>query len=108
MPIVDYADSSIAQTYAGGRALDRDVLDGWRHAVGPFLPVRAGGCRVLDLGAGTGIFTRAWPSWTPCDLVALEPSAAMRAEMAAIGLPEDAPSSPVGARTCPYEPAPST
>ena len=85
VPIIDYANSSIAQTYADGRALNSDTLDRWRHAVSAFLPARADRCRVLDLGAGTGIFARAWPSWTSCALIALEPSAAMRAEMSGTG-----------------------
>jgi SAM-dependent methyltransferase len=48
--------------------------------VAPFLPDRPTLC-VLDVGAGTGIFSRAWPRWHPCVVIALESSPAMRAEL---------------------------
>jgi SAM-dependent methyltransferase len=38
--------------------------------------------RVLDLGAGTGVFARAFASWFDAEIVAVEPSAGMRAEAA--------------------------
>lgn len=87
MSVVNYGSRDVARRYAGGRALGDEVLDGWRVAVRRFTPVRTEPYRVLDVGAGTGIFARAWPSWLPCEVVALEPSAAMRAEMVAAGLP---------------------
>ncbi len=39
------------------------------------------GSTVLDLGAGTGIFTRAWQAWGARLAVGCEPSPAMRREM---------------------------
>ena len=81
MPEVDYQRTDVARRYSQGRELPDDVLDRWGAAVRPYLPSRPG-LRVLDLGAGTGIFARAWPSWAPCEVVAVEPAAGMRAELA--------------------------
>jgi SAM-dependent methyltransferase len=84
MPEVDYQRTDVARRYSQGRELPDDVLDRWGAAVRPYLPSRPG-LRVLDLGAGTGIFARAWPSWTSCGVVAVEPAAGMRAELAHLG-----------------------
>ena len=70
---VDY--EHVADRYAEGRSLPIEVLDRWRVAVRPYLP--SGSIRVLDVGAGTGIFAGAWPRWTPTVVLALEPSAEM-------------------------------
>jgi SAM-dependent methyltransferase len=51
---------------------------------------RTGQLRVLDLGAGTGIFTRAWPGWGASFVVGLDPSLAMLAEARRAGLPAEA------------------
>jgi ubiquinone/menaquinone biosynthesis C-methylase UbiE len=77
---VDYQQTDTARRYSRGRSLSDNVLDGWQAAVTRLLPDR-GGLEVLDLGAGTGIFARAWPTWLPCTVIALEPAEAMRAEM---------------------------
>jgi ubiquinone/menaquinone biosynthesis C-methylase UbiE len=79
----------VAATYQGGRALSDPMLAVWRKAVTPLLPTGRP-LTVLDLGAGTGIFTRAWPRWCDCRVVALEPSRAMRATAAEAGIPEQA------------------
>jgi SAM-dependent methyltransferase len=42
--------------------------------------------RVLDLGAGTGIFSRVWPLWGASLVVGVDPSAAMLAQAKAEGL----------------------
>jgi ubiquinone/menaquinone biosynthesis C-methylase UbiE len=84
---VNYHHTDVARRYSRGRALPDSVLDRWRAAVIPLLPDRAG-LEVLDLGAGTGIFARVWPSWLLCRVVALEPAAAMRAEMLQHGVPD--------------------
>lgn len=86
MSRVDYEQTHVAHRYARGRSLPGSVLERWRAAVIPLVPGR-GGLQVLDLGAGTGIFTRAWPSWFPARVVAVEPAAAMRAEMLRHGVP---------------------
>jgi SAM-dependent methyltransferase len=70
---VDY--ERVAPLYEEGRALPAHVLARWGEAVRPYLPSVTR--RVLDLGAGTGIFARAWPGWTRAAVVAVEPSAAM-------------------------------
>jgi SAM-dependent methyltransferase len=87
MVSVDYGDRTVAKQYVRGRALEPGVLANWRAAVAPFLPARRS-LRVLDLGAGSGIFARAWPAWCPCQVVALEPAAGMRSELVAGGLPK--------------------
>ena len=83
---VDYEQTETARRYSKGRGLPDEVLDRWQAAVTPHLPDRVG-LEVLDLGAGTGIFTRAWPTWLPCDVIAVEPAAAMRTEMIEDGIP---------------------
>ncbi len=70
---VDY--ERVAALYEEGRALPAQVLARWREAVRPYLP--SSPRRILDLGAGTGIFAREWPSWVSAEVVAVEPSAAM-------------------------------
>lgn len=70
---VDY--ERVAARYQQGRALAAEVLDRWASAVSPHLP--SGLIRVVDVGAGTGIFAAAWPRWTTAAVVAVEPSAAM-------------------------------
>ncbi len=73
---VDY--SRAAAVYEKGRALSAADLNRWEAAVGGF--VGPGRAVVLDLGAGTGIFTRAWISWGAKRVIACEPSSAMRRE----------------------------
>src|SRR5438552_674870 len=65
----------VAERYEEGRALPAEVLARWGDAVRPYLP--SGSRRVLDLGAGTGIFARAWLRWTSATVIAVEPSVAM-------------------------------
>jgi ubiquinone/menaquinone biosynthesis C-methylase UbiE len=71
---VDY--DSEAERYHAGRGLPLDHLDGWRRAIGPYFartPVP-----VLDVGAGTGIWSNAFVTWFSAHVVAVEPSAGMR------------------------------
>lgn len=70
---VDYTRE--ADRYRDGRALPPDALDRWRDAVLPHLPDQA--LRVVDIGAGTGIFAAAWPRWAPASVVAVEPNDSM-------------------------------
>lgn len=71
--LVDY--EQVSGLYEEGRALPPDILAKWQEVVRPYLP--DGARRVIDLGAGTGIFARVWPAWTQGSVVALEPAAAM-------------------------------
>lgn len=84
--LVDY--SRAAGVYEKGRALSADDLDRWEVAVRRF--VEPGRETVLDLGAGTGIFTRAWSTWGARRVVACEPNAAMRREATRAGWPASA------------------
>jgi len=88
MVSVDYGDRTVAKQYVRGRALEPDVLSSWRAAVLPFLPARRS-LRVMDLGAGSGIFARAWPAWHACEVVAVEPATGMLSELISGGLPEE-------------------
>jgi len=88
MPNVDYGSDDVAHRYAHTRGLPDAVLAGWGAAVNTFVPPHPEGDRVLDVGAGTGIFARAWPTWRPCQVVALEPSSAMRTQLVGAGLPD--------------------
>jgi ubiquinone/menaquinone biosynthesis C-methylase UbiE len=72
---VDY--DRMAADYDRGRAITPDGLDGWRDAVAGWLPPPSDR-PVLDLGAGTGLFSVALAGWTGARVVALEPSAGMR------------------------------
>ena len=89
MEPVDYASHEVAHRYAHGRDLSDAVLDRWQAAVDQFAPPRTGD-RVVDVGAGTGIFTRAWSRWRQCAVVAVEPSLAMRAQLIDAGVPDGA------------------
>jgi len=78
-PFVDYEQA--ADRYDAGRSLEDDTLESWRRAIAArFTPA---GRTVLDLGAGTGIFARAWIAWGAREVIAVEPSAAMREQAAA-------------------------
>ncbi|WP_330275709.1 methyltransferase domain-containing protein [Lentzea sp. NBC_00516] len=75
-------DAVEAGSYRVAREISIEGLSSWRDAVAPyFVPGRT----VLDLGAGTGLFVRAFTEWFPdVSVVAVEPSADMRS---ASGLP---------------------
>lgn len=75
-----------AGRYQSGRHLSHDALDAWRRAETEFLPSGTSPT-VLDLGAGTGIFTRAWHDWCGSCVVAVEPSEGMRTEASKVGAP---------------------
>lgn len=81
--LVDY--SRAAAVYEKGRALSPEDLHRWEATVHGFVDPRR--AAVLDLGAGTGIFTRAWSSWGAQRVIACEPSPAMRQEAIRAGWP---------------------
>jgi SAM-dependent methyltransferase len=75
-PYVNY--ELAAEQYASGRSLARGVLTRWGDAVRSHIRAPTGRqLRVADIGAGTGIFVRAWREWIDADVVAIEPSNAM-------------------------------
>lgn len=84
---VDY--DRVARTYETGRA-PLAQPDAWGAAVAPYLPTERRAVRVLDLGAGTGIFTRAWPEWGATQVVGMDPSRSMLREACRVGLPAEA------------------
>jgi ubiquinone/menaquinone biosynthesis C-methylase UbiE len=84
---LDYSRRDVARGYADGRALSDAALARWGAAVSPWLPNRPT-LEVLDVGAGSGIFARAWPRWARCRVSALEPATAMRDEMLRTGVPD--------------------
>lgn len=71
---IDY-DGVIAERYADGRGLSAQAVATWREAVLPSVPDDA---PILDVGAGTGRFTRLLASLAPGRVVAIEPAAGMR------------------------------
>jgi ubiquinone/menaquinone biosynthesis C-methylase UbiE len=81
---VDY--DHVAPRYQEGRALSEEALESIAAGLSGFVP-EGRTLKVLDLGAGTGIFTRAWSSWRTCGVVAVEPSDGMRSEAIQMGIP---------------------
>jgi hypothetical protein len=75
MAWVDY--DQLAAVYDRDRAVPLEVLEPWRVALGAYLPP-ASRLPVLDLGAGTGLFSAAIAQWFDAEVVAVEPSEGMR------------------------------
>jgi SAM-dependent methyltransferase len=84
VPAIDYTGAAAA--FRRHRTLPAPVLAAWAEAVVPRL---AGAAHILDVGAGTGQFCGALVRWAggPGRVTAVEPSMAMRAELAAGGVP---------------------
>ncbi|HLH47483.1 MAG TPA: class I SAM-dependent methyltransferase [Acidimicrobiales bacterium] len=74
-----------ARQYAAGREVPLQQLEPWRPLIGASLGPGRG--PVLDVGAGTGLWTRAFVTWFDASAVAVEPSAGMRDVAAQIGVP---------------------
>jgi ubiquinone/menaquinone biosynthesis C-methylase UbiE len=74
-------DAETAAAFGAVREIPRDGLSGWRDAVRRHLRP-APGATLVDVGAGTGQFAVAFSEWFGVDVVAVEPSAAMRARIA--------------------------
>ena len=75
MAWVDYDE--LAAVYDRDRAVPLEALAPWRVALADYLPP-ASGLPLLDLGAGTGLFSAALADWFGAAVVAVEPSEGMR------------------------------
>jgi SAM-dependent methyltransferase len=73
-------DDQTAAAYKAVREVPRDGLGHWREAIRRHLSPLPG-MTVADIGAGTGQFAAAFSDWFGLDIVAVEPSAAMRAQI---------------------------
>lgn len=71
-------DSGDAAAFGASRHLTDDGVRAWRAAITRYLNPRPG-IRLLDLGSGTGMWARAFTEWFDIDVIAVEPSDAMRA-----------------------------
>jgi SAM-dependent methyltransferase len=73
-------DDQTATAYKAVREVPRDGLGEWRDAIRRHLsPLPE--MTVVDIGAGTGQFAAAFNDWFGLGIVAVEPSAAMRAQI---------------------------
>ena len=79
MARISYDDQTAAASTAV-REVPRDGLGAWREAVRRHLRPSPG-MTVVDIGAGTGAFAAAFSDWFDLTILAVEPSAAMRAEI---------------------------
>jgi SAM-dependent methyltransferase len=72
-------DAGAAAAFEANRHTPEEGLDAWRAAVARHVdPVP--GTRLLDLGAGTGTWARAFTTWfAGVEVIAVEPAEAMRA-----------------------------
>jgi len=73
-------DDQTAAAYKAVRQVPRDGLGAWREAVRRHLRPSPG-MTVADIGAGTGAFAAAFSDWFDLAILAVEPSAAMRAQI---------------------------
>ncbi|WIM92621.1 methyltransferase domain-containing protein [Actinoplanes oblitus] len=77
MALIAYDDTDAA-AFEATRHLPGDGLAPWREAITRHLRPRPG-LRLLDLGCGTGSWTRAFGTWWPAvTVLAVDPSPAMR------------------------------
>src|SRR4051812_1141090 len=73
-------DDQTATAFKAVREVPRAGLGPWRDAIQRHLrPVP--GMTVADIGAGTGAFATAFCDWFDLHVLAVEPSAAMRAQI---------------------------
>jgi len=73
-------DQHTAAAFKAVREVPRDGLSEWREAVRRHLRP-AHGMTLVDIGAGTGQFAVAFSDWFGVDVIAVEPSAAMRQQI---------------------------
>src|SRR5690348_229768 len=70
-------DEQTAAAFKAVREVPRDGLSEWREAVRRHLGPSPG-MTLVDIGAGTGAFAAAFSDWFDLNVLAVEPSAAMR------------------------------
>jgi ubiquinone/menaquinone biosynthesis C-methylase UbiE len=70
-------DEQTAAAFKAVREIPRDGLSEWREAVRRHLRPSQG-MTLVDIGAGTGAFAAAFSDWFDLNVLAVEPSAAMR------------------------------
>jgi ubiquinone/menaquinone biosynthesis C-methylase UbiE len=73
-------DDQTAAAFKAVREVPRDGLEHWRDAIRRHLSPFPG-MTVADIGAGTGAFATAFVDWFGLSIFAVEPSAAMRAQI---------------------------
>jgi ubiquinone/menaquinone biosynthesis C-methylase UbiE len=73
-------DDQTAAAFKAVREVPRDGLGHWRDAIRRHLNPMPG-MTVADIGAGTGAFAAAFSDWFGLSILAVEPSAAMRAQI---------------------------
>jgi ubiquinone/menaquinone biosynthesis C-methylase UbiE len=73
-------DELTAEAFKAVREVPRDGLAEWREAVRRHLRP-SHGLTLVDIGAGTGVFAAAFSDWFDLSVLAIEPSAAMRAHI---------------------------
>ena len=73
-------DDQTAAAFKAVREVPRDGLGHWRDAIRRHLRPSPG-MTVADIGAGTGAFAAAFSDWFGLSILAVEPSAAMRAQI---------------------------
>jgi ubiquinone/menaquinone biosynthesis C-methylase UbiE len=73
-------DERTAAAFKAAREIPRDGLAEWREAIRRHLRPSPG-MTVVDVGAGTGQFAAAFHDWFELDVIAVEPSAAMRSQI---------------------------
>jgi ubiquinone/menaquinone biosynthesis C-methylase UbiE len=76
MALIEY-DEQAASAFRLTRHLADAGMRSWRRPIEETLRPHPG-MRVLDLGSGTGVWASALSEWFPIEVVAVEPSAAMR------------------------------
>jgi ubiquinone/menaquinone biosynthesis C-methylase UbiE len=70
-------DEQTAAAFKAVREIPRDGLSEWREAIRRHLRPSPG-MTLVDVGAGTGVFSTAFSDWFGLGVLAVEPSAAMR------------------------------
>ena len=92
-----------ARHYRAGREVPLEQLEPCRPVLEAC--IRSGDEPLLDVGAGTGLWTRAFVTWFDAEVIALEPSSGMREVGTEIGLPAQAHYVAAGAERIPFGPA---